>query len=129
MKTTVKYALAATAYIAENYQDGLISSARISKEYGIQLDFLLVVLKFLVNAQILTSKRGPKGGFTLACDPKDISMLQIIEAINGTQMMDMSMAEITHNANFAVKMERICTKAIEKEKEVFAKAKLSDMLK
>ena len=129
MKTTVKYALAATAYIAENYQDGLVSSARISKEYGIQLDFLLVVLKFLVNAQILTSKRGPKGGFTLACDPKDISMLQIIEAINGSLMMDMSMAELTGNANFAVKTERVCIKAIEKEKEVFAKAKLSDMLK
>jgi Rrf2 family protein len=126
---TLTHAFAATAYIAENYKDGLVLSARISKEYDIPLEYLLVILKYLVKAQLLRSKTGPKGGFTLACDPKDISMLQIIEAVNGSLMMDMSMAEMTDNAGFALKMEGICTKAIEKEKEVFDKAKLSDMLK
>ena len=129
MKTTVTYALAAVAYITENSQDGPVISARISKEYDIPLEYLLKILQELVKAQILRGKRGPRGGFSLARDPKEISMLQIIEAVNGPLMKAMPIAELTHNADFALKMESICTKAIEKEMELYDKAKLSDMLK
>jgi Rrf2 family protein len=126
---TVTHALAATAYIAENYQDGLVSSASISKEYDISPAYVLKILQELIKAQILRSKRGPTGGYTLARDPKDISMLQIIEAVEGQLMRTPPIAELTDSADFALKMESICTKAIEKEIEIFGKAKLSDMLK
>ena len=129
MKITMTYAFAATAYIAENCQDGPVLAARISKEYDIPLAYLLRILQHLVRAQILVSKRGPRGGFILARDPKEISMLHIIEAVNGPLMRDMPIAKLAYNADFALKMESICTKAIEKEMELYDKAKLSVMLK
>ncbi len=129
MKTTTTYALAAVAYIAENYQDGLISSERISKEHGIPLSYLLRILQNLVKTQILISKRGPRGGFSLARDPKEITMLQIIEAVDGSMMRDLPIAELTNNTDFALNMESICKKATEKEMKIYDKAKLSDMLK
>ena len=129
MKTTVTYALAAVAYITENYQDGPVLSARISKKYDIPQEYLLRILQRLVKAQILISKRGQRGGFTLARDPKEITMLQIIEAVDGPLMKALPMTELAHNADFALKMESICTKATEKEMDIYDKAKLSDMLK
>lgn len=129
MKITMAYALAAVAYIAENYQEDLISAARISKECDISAVYLQRILQRLVRVHMLRSKKGPKGGYSLACDPKEITMLQIIEAIDGPLMRDIHMAELAHNANFILKIEKICKKATEKEMEIYDKAKLSDMLK
>ena len=44
-------------------------------------------------------------------------------------MMDMPIAELTENAGFILKMERVCTKALEKEMNIYDEAKISDMLK
>ena len=129
MNITVTYAFAATVYIAENYQDGPVLSARISKKYDIPPAYLLRILQNLVKAQVLRGKRGPRGGFTLARDPKEISMLQIIEAVDGPLMRALPTVELTPRTDFILKMERIYTKATEKEMEIYDKAKLSDMLK
>ncbi|HEG44755.1 MAG TPA: Rrf2 family transcriptional regulator [Phycisphaerales bacterium] len=129
MKITITHALAATGYIAENYREGLVPATRISKECNIPKDYLMKILLQLVNAQILRSKRGPGGGLSLARDPEEITMLQIIEVVGGPLMRDMPIAELAHNADFALRMESICTKATEKEMEIYDKAKLSDMLK
>ena len=72
------YALVAVGYVAENCQDGPILAARVSKEYGISLEYLLKIMQLLVRANVLKSKRGPRGGFSLARDPKDISNSWII---------------------------------------------------
>ena len=122
------YALVAVGYIAENYQDGAVLAARVSKEYGIPLEYLLKIMQQLVRANVLKSKRGPRGGFSLARDPKDISMLQIIEAVDGPLMSHLHLAEQTHSADFSLKMEEICKKATKEVRQIFEKAKLSELL-
>ena len=126
--SSVKYALIAVVYVAKNYQDGLVLASRVSKEYGIPLEFLLRIMGMLVKAGVLKSKRGPRGGFSLACNPKNISMLQIIEAIDGTLMMRLNTAKETHLPSFSIKMEGIFKKATDKVRKVYGKAKLSDLL-
>ena len=125
---SVSYALVATGYVAENCQDGPVLAARVSKEYGIPLEYLLKIMQQLVRANVLKSKRGPRGGFTLARDPKDISMLQVIEAVNGPLMAHLHLSEQTHSADFSLKMESACKKATEKATEIYDKAKISDMI-
>ena len=46
--------------------------------------FLGKIMKDLVRAGMLTSARGPTGGYSLACEPGDICILEIKEAIEGT---------------------------------------------
>ena len=125
---SASYALIASGYIAENCQDGPVLAARVSKEYGIPLEYLHKILQQLARANVLKSKRGTRGGFSLAHDPKDISMLQIIEAIDGTLIRHLDMVEQTHSADFALKMESVCKKVAEKAIKIYSKAKLSDML-
>jgi Rrf2 family protein len=55
----------------------------IARERGISEKFLLKVLKPLVTARILHSIKGPRGGYRLARSAREISLLEILEAVDG----------------------------------------------
>ncbi len=55
----------------------------ISREMGTPKSFLAKILQKLVKAGIVNSFRGVKGGFQLNREPKDINLLDVIEAIEG----------------------------------------------
>lgn len=122
------YALIAVGYIAQHYQDGAVLAQRISKEYTIPLEYLLKILQQLVRANVLRSKRGPRGGFFLAKNAEDITLLEIIEAVDGPMISHLHLAEQTKNAPFSLKMEEVCRKATEQVKNTYENAKLSQML-
>lgn len=122
------YALVAVGYIAKNYKDGAVLAARISKEYGIPLEYLLKILQQLVRANVLRSKRGPRGGFFLARPAEDITMLQAIEAVDGPMMSHLHLAELTKNATFSLRMEEICQRATKDVRAIYEKAKLSTLI-
>ena len=122
------YALVAVGYIAQNYKDGAVLAARVSKEYSIPLEYLLKILQQLVRANVLRSKRGPRGGFFLARPAETITLLEVIEAVDGPMMSHLHLAEQTGNAPFSIKMEGVCRKATEKVRDIFADAKLSEVM-
>ena len=122
------YALVAVGYIAQNYKDGAVLAARVSKEYGIPLEYLLKILQQLVRANVLRSKRGPRGGFFLARPSENITLLEVIEAVDGPLMSHLHLAEQTNNAAFSLKMEDVCRKATAQVRDTFAAAKLSEIL-
>lgn len=122
------YALVAVGYIAKNYKDGAVLAARISKEYGIPLEYLLKILQQLVRANVLRSKRGPRGGFFLARPAEDITMLQAIEAVDGPMMSHLHLAELTKNAPFSLRMEEVCQRATKDVRAIYEKAKISTLI-
>ncbi|HYT93527.1 MAG TPA: Rrf2 family transcriptional regulator [Gemmataceae bacterium] len=79
------YALHAVTYMAaqKDREGGSVASHVIAQDRGIPERFLLKVLKPLVAAQILISVKGPNGGYRLARPAKEISMLEIVEAVDG----------------------------------------------
>ena len=122
------YALVAVGYIAKNYKDGAVLAARISKEYGIPLEYLLKILQQLVRANVLRSKRGPRGGFFLARPAEDITLLQVIEAVDGPMMSHLHLAELTKNAPFSLRMEEVCQRATKDVRAIYEKAKISTLI-
>jgi len=122
------YALLAVGYIAQHQEQKIVLSQNISKEYDIPLEYLLKILQQLVRANVLRSKRGPHGGFSMARPAKKISMLQIIEAVDGPMLSQMNLAEHTHRARFSVRAEKAYEKAIAQARAVFAKTKLSNLI-
>jgi Rrf2 family protein len=125
---SAQYGLLAVAYVAQHYKEGAVLSQLISKEYDIPLEYLLKILQQLVRANVLTSKRGPHGGFYLARPSDKITLLDIIEAVEGPMVGHMYLAEQTKNEPFSVKMETICKKAAEQVRQAYADTKLSDVL-
>ncbi len=60
----------------------------ISKEMGIPKSFLAKILQKLSRALIVKSYRGVKGGFEIARDPGEITLLDVIEAVQGPVSMN-----------------------------------------
>jgi Rrf2 family protein len=131
MKTSrsTGYALLAVGYIAQHQEQKIILSQSIAKEYNIPLEYLLKILQQLVRANVLRSKRGPRGGFSLAKPPRRITMLEIIEAADGPMTGQLNLAEQTGGEKFSVKAEQAYKKAIAQARAVLEKAKLADLMK
>ena len=123
------YALLAVGYIVRHQDEKIILSQSIAKEYSIPLEYLLKILQQLVRANVLHSKRGPRGGFSLAQSPKKISMLQIIEAVEGPMASRLNIVEQAPKEKFSALAEHIYQKAFNQAKAVFEKTKLSDIIK
>jgi Rrf2 family protein len=77
------YALHAVVFLAGQKQNNPVASHQIAKARGIPERFLLKVLKPLVSARVLASVKGPHGGYRLARTPNDLTMLEIVEAVDG----------------------------------------------
>ena len=74
---TATYALRALAYLATRKDDGPILSRTIADEMSIPKNFLSKILNRLVQADMVISVRGSRGGFVLARDPSDVSMREV----------------------------------------------------
>lgn len=122
------YALLAVGYIAQHEKDGIILSQTISKAYNIPLEYLLKILQQLVKANVLHSKRGPRGGFTLARSSKKITMLQVIEAVDGPMISQLSLVEQAPKEKFSSRTEQTYEKAVAQAKGVFDRAKIADLI-
>ena len=121
------YGMVAVGFIAENGDGSSVLASTISKQYNIPMEYLLKILQQLVRAEILRSKRGPKGGFSMARPVNEISMLEIIEAVGGPLSGHLELTMQTNNAPFSQKMEAICHEATDKIKEILSNTKLSEM--
>ncbi|MCS7016224.1 MAG: Rrf2 family transcriptional regulator [Gemmatales bacterium] len=77
------YAIYAMVDIAQHKAEGARASHVIAENYDIPERFLLKVLKPLVAAGLLHSVKGPRGGYQLARPATQITLLEIIEAVEG----------------------------------------------
>jgi len=78
-----EYALQAMTELAESYGSGPRQIKSISAAAGIPVKFLEQILLELKKADLLRSRRGAKGGYSLAADPSGISLADIIIVTEG----------------------------------------------
>ncbi|NUN48528.1 MAG: Rrf2 family transcriptional regulator [Candidatus Brocadiae bacterium] len=81
LSRAVEYGVRAMQYLAT--REGICHGDEISKRMGIPDSFLRKILQRLVSAALIRSHRGFAGGFSLARSADDISLLQILEAVDG----------------------------------------------
>ncbi len=77
------YALHSLVRLATGKADRPLPSHEIAADDGMPGRFLLKVLKPLVAARILLSLKGPHGGYRLARTADKITLLDVVEAVDG----------------------------------------------
>ena len=82
-----EYALQAVLYISALPDKRFTNINEISERLDIPMPFLGKTLQLLVQSRILTSQKGPKGGFKLAKNPEEIALFHIVDAIDGTDFL------------------------------------------
>ena len=89
LSNTCKYGIRAVIYLALNSEKkNRIGIKEISEELNIPTPFLGKILQMLAKNKILTSSKGPNGGFSLRRPAKDITLLNIIEIIDGLALFE-----------------------------------------
>jgi Rrf2 family protein len=89
------YALMAVQYMASRGTDRVVNTKEIAEEYRIPVELLAKVLQKLGKKGLVVSQNGPKGGYLLAKAPTEISVLSVIQAIEG----HVGITECYHNEN------------------------------
>lgn len=84
MKLTTKgrYAVTAMLDLALHAQKGPVSLADISERQGISISYLEQLFSKLRKNELVSSVRGPGGGYRLSRDGNDIFVAQIIDAVD-----------------------------------------------
>ncbi len=77
------YAVRAVLYLARLGNNERAATSTVAEEQHIPPSFLAKIISQLSIAGLLHTSRGARGGVTLAREPKDISLLEVIEAIDG----------------------------------------------
>jgi Rrf2 family transcriptional regulator, iron-sulfur cluster assembly transcription factor len=89
LSSSSKYGIRAVTYIANQPKNnGKIGIKKISEDLDLPTPFLAKILQLLAKQKILSSSKGPHGGFSLLRDPKKITLLDIITAIDGTDIFN-----------------------------------------
>jgi len=84
MKLTTKgrYAVTAMLDLALHFEQGAVTLSDIAKRQGISLSYLEQLFAKLRRNGLVDSIRGPGGGYNLARDPSQVSVAEIVLAIN-----------------------------------------------
>jgi Rrf2 family protein len=122
-----RYALLAVVHLAGIKKDVPVASHVIAEARGISDRFLLKVLKPLVAARILLSVKGPNGGYRLARPTSDISMLEILEAVDGPIRGEAPAGKDEKDSALARRLEEICNQAAEQTRKQLSRVKISEL--
>lgn len=79
---TIEYALRAMVHLASIPPDAALNSETIAQRTKVPKGYLSKILRDLVVAHLVTSQRGPNGGFTLARPSTKISILDVVNAVD-----------------------------------------------
>ena len=78
-----EYALQAVTFLALKEDGKLTSIKELAGKLHIPYHFLAKILQDLTRKGLLTSLKGPTGGFGLAMPAKEMTLFHIIEAVDG----------------------------------------------
>lgn len=70
-------------YLAKRYGEPAIGAAEIAETQGIDLPYTQQILQRLRKGDVIESVRGPKGGYKLQRAPKEITLKDILYAVEG----------------------------------------------
>ncbi len=87
------YAVRAVLYLARLGQTERAATSLVAQEQHIPPSFLAKIISQLSIAGLLHTSRGARGGVTLAREPKEITLLEVIEAIDGPIMLNECVGE------------------------------------
>ena len=126
LSRTVSYALQATLQLAEAESDHPVPCSKLASEGKMPERFLLQILRNLVAHGVLESTRGVDGGYTLRQDAADVSLLDIMEAVDGPMVSSLPVADGLHEESRG-KLEQLLNQVNQEVRNRLAAIRLADL--
>ena len=125
-----EYGMMGVLFLAERDRELVTPLSEISEAKNIPEKFLAKIFQSLSRSSIVRSHRGVRGGFTLRRDPAEISVKEVLEAIQGPYHLMKSNHDLSgHNGNDFCAIRELLMIAEGKLLEVFESHSLADLLR
>jgi Rrf2 family protein len=115
--------------MAGHSPDKPAASHVVAEARGIPERFLLKVLKPLVDARVLLSLKGPHGGYRLARPAKQITVLEVVEAVDGPIRSEAPAVGSNGGAALDKRLQSVCDSAAALTRQRLAKTTLAELLR
>lgn len=83
MSEGVEWGLHCCSYLARLGEDETMAGRDLAEFFGLPPAYLLKNLRALARVGVLRTTSGPRGGYRLARPPEEITLLDVVEAIEG----------------------------------------------
>jgi Rrf2 family iron-sulfur cluster assembly transcriptional regulator len=127
-----EYGIFGVLYLADRDRSVVTPLSEISKAQNIPEKFLAKIFQSLSKSGIIRSHRGVRGGFTLAKDPSEISVKEVLETIQGPYHLMKCLGDFkscTMNKTDFCPLREILMVAEKRLVSVFDEYTLSDLVK
>jgi Rrf2 family protein len=122
------YALRALVYLARHRKGGFVSVEEIAGAGAPSEGFLRKSLKPLASAGVLRSSRGPRGGYRLARPARSITLLEVVEAVEGP-LRGFAPRLGGGGARLDARLQEVCEGAAEAVRRRLGKVSLADLVR
>jgi FeS assembly SUF system regulator len=123
------YGLVLLTFIARNRECSLHTARDLAAESRLPLPTVSKLLKALLQSGLLISHRGTKGGYSLARQPSEITVAEVISALEG----EIALTECSTNISGFCDFERWCPNKVNQRiislaiRETLERVTLSDL--
>jgi Rrf2 family iron-sulfur cluster assembly transcriptional regulator len=130
LSNTSKYAIRAMIYLALNAdKEGKTGIKKISGDLNIPSPFLAKILQVLAKHKLLSSTKGPNGGFSLAKDAGKITLYEIVTVIDGNDIFNKCLISMRscHEESIPCPVHKKYETIRNEIKELFQKQDIGDL--
>lgn len=124
---TAEYALRAVVHLATNH-GAACPAAQIAEETKIPPGYASKVMQDLGRAGLVVAQRGPNGGFTLARRADEISVLEVINAVDPIERIKRCPLGLPSHGTRLCRLHRRLDDAIGAVEKVLGESSIADMI-
>jgi Rrf2 family protein len=128
-KHAAGYALLALLHLARNAGGPPVTGVSIAAACGLPERYLKRILNGLAAGGLLTAAYGPGGGYRLARPAGRVTMLEVVEAVQGPvrgEVPDVE-ADAVDGGRLRRRLQRACDEAAEAARQKLAKVTIADL--
>ncbi|MCK4690640.1 MAG: Rrf2 family transcriptional regulator [Desulfuromonadales bacterium] len=125
-----EYAIRTVVFLAQQPKDEIVLKKDICRTQDVTPAFLTKILQPLIKAGIVSSQRGVGGGFLLAKDPSEITLLDIFQAEEGQLKLNYCLldSEACHRDNYC-SVHEVWHEAQDKMIRVLTKYNITELVR
>lgn len=127
LSRTAEYALRAVVWLAGNH--GVAATTiQIARATRVPPDYLSKVMQLLVRAGLVEARRGKNGGFTLLRPPSQVSVLEVVNAVDPVRRIEHCPLGIPAHAHRLCALHRRLDEAARLVEAALASASIAEMV-
>jgi Rrf2 family protein len=125
--TTTEYALRSMVLLAMR-RGAAQTAQQIATETKVPIDYLFKVLQSLSRAGLVQAQRGKNGGFSLLSDPADISIYDVVQAVDPIKRIAKCPLGLKAHGVRLCSLHRKLDEALGHVEEAFSSTSLADLI-